>query len=484
MEDWQNIRTRYRAHGETIKSISRATGHSKNTVRKYLRSDLAPQQKGVVTRSSILAPYLDEIRELIKTTPKITAARIVAVLRERHDILLRIKERAARKFIAQHRIDIVPKEAFVRLVYAPGSQMQIDFKDVFLRINGDDVKHHLFTARLCYSGDFFAYVFRSEDTPSLLEGIVLACTYFGGSARECVFDHAKTAVKRVLPGRRRDVGSDYRAICGSFGMQMHFAAPARGNEKGAVEGTHGFVEDNFFRLTRSGDDLKSVNEELRTFCIKVGDKKRTLIDEEKSFLTPLPSQLPNTARSIAVRINKFAEINFATNRYSVPTAYTHRNGLLRVYSDHITISVGDEEIAKHTRSFQRRAAVLEPLHYLDLLEMKHRSVERAEVFTTDKFPDELKQLLRVYVDEDRDSAGKQFMRVIRLFHFYDTGDIVRAASTACNRGTSDPAAIELLLQQGTYAYRNPEPLNLARKAQTFSTDLSQYSASILQEHFL
>jgi hypothetical protein len=267
-------------------------------------------------------------------------------------------------------------------------------------------------------------------------------------------------------------------------MQMHFAAPAKGNEKGAVEGTHGFVEDNFFRPTRSGENLKSINEELRLFCMADGNKKRVLLDEEKSFLTPIPSLLPDTARSIAVKINKFAEINFATNRYSVPTAYAHRNGLLRVYSDHITISVGDEEIARHARSFQRRAAVLEPLHYVDILESKHRSVERAEVFTTDKFPDELKQLLRVYVDEDRDSAGKQFMRVIRLFHFYDTGDIVRAASTAYNRGTSDPAASELLLQQGTYSYRNPEPLNLARKAQIFSTDLSQYSASILQEHFL
>jgi transposase len=204
-----------------------------------------------------------------------------------------------------NRIDIVPKEAFVRLVYAPGSQMQIDFKDVFLRINGDNVKHHLFTARLCYSGSFFAYVFRSEDTPSLLEGIVLACTYFGGSARECVFDNAKTTVKRVLPGRQRDVGSDYRLICGSFGMQMHFAAPAKGNEKGAVEGTHAFIEDNFFRPTRSGENLKSINEELRLFCIEDGDKKRVPIDEEKTFLNPLPSQLPNTARTIAVKINKF-----------------------------------------------------------------------------------------------------------------------------------------------------------------------------------
>ena len=115
-----------------------------------------------------------------------------------------------------------------------------------------------------------------------------------------------------------------------------------------------------------------------------------------------------------MKINKFAEINYATNRYSVPTAYAHRNGVLRVYSDHITISVGDEEIASHARSFLRCSAVLEPLHYLDLLAIKHRSVERAEVFTADGFPDELKRLLRVYVDEDRDSAGKQFIRVIQL----------------------------------------------------------------------
>lgn len=484
MEDWQDIRTRHRAHGESIKSISRATGFSKNTIRKYLRSDVEPRQQHTSTRASILAVFADEIRELMQDTPKITAARVVAVLRERHDIPIRIQQRAARKFIEKYRVQLAPKEAFVRLVYAPGSQMQIDFKDVFLRIGGDAIKHHLFTARLSYSGAIFAHVFRSEDTPSLLEGIVLACAHFGGSARECLFDNAKTAVKRVLRGRRRDVASDYRAVCGSFGMQMHFAAPAKGNEKGGVESAHGFVEDNFFRPSRDGDDLASVNEELRLFCLQSTNKRQAIVDQERACLLPLPNPLPNTARSIAVKINKFAEVTHATNRYSVPTAFAHRNGILHVHSRHVMIFVDGEKIAEHQRSFLRHDAVLDPLHYIDLLAKKHRAVERAEVFTCGRFPDELKRLLRVYVDADRDSAGKQFMRVMNLLNYYQVNELIRAVDSACHRGTSDPAAIELLLQQGSSAYRHPEPLDFARDVQIYSTDLSQYSASFLQEHFL
>ena len=263
---------------------------------------------------------------LLEQTPKMTTKRLVTVLRERNDQPLRIGERAARKFVAKNRRKQVPKEAFIRLVYAPGSQMQIDFKDIELMTAGSPVKHHLFTARLSHSGAFFGKVYRSEDRPSLLDGIISACVAFGGVAKECVFDNAKTAVKHIHRGSKRDVATEYQAVCGSLGLRMEFAAPAKGNEKGGVEGTHGYLEDNYFRPMRNGDDLVHLNQDLSTFCVEEIRQRHSKFAVDQAALSALPTVMPQSARHQHVHVNKFAEVTYATNRYSVPTEYAHRRG--------------------------------------------------------------------------------------------------------------------------------------------------------------
>ena len=47
---------------------------------------------------------------------------------------------------------LVPKEAFVRAVYGPGSQSQLDFTPVNVTIAGILTVVHLFVLRSSYSG--------------------------------------------------------------------------------------------------------------------------------------------------------------------------------------------------------------------------------------------------------------------------------------------------------------------------------------------
>jgi transposase len=460
LHDWQSIRVRCLGRGESIKSVSRDTGYSKNTIKKYLRSGNPPGTTTIARRTSVLTPYLAQITGLLRSDPKLTAARIVAVLRMHNDIPLLISDRAARVYVARLRAQVVPREAFVRQVYAPGDQMQIDFKDVYVAIESLPVKRHLFTARLSYSGALFAKVYRSEDRPSLLDGIVAACVAFGGSTRECVFDNAKTAVTGVHRGRKRDVANSYAEVCGTFGMAMHFAAPSRGNEKGGVEGAHGYVEDNFFRPLRDGSNTRTLNEALCAFTNGRNDQIGTRVNVERAALRALPEHLPATCSRDVAHVNKFAEVTFRTNRYSVPSRFAHRNAFVECFADKIRVIVENEVVAVHERSFLRHDAVLEPLHILDLLRHKHRAVERAEVFSAQHCPVELRDLLRAYVDIDRDTAGKQFVRVVELLEEYPMETVVRAVRMATLRATTDPAAIALLLEQGASAYRIPERLSV------------------------
>lgn len=136
MHDWETIRLRCGRNKEPIKLVSRETGIAPNTIRKYLRQSEPPIRRPR-PRARLLDPYVSHVDELIKSTPKITAARVGSYLREHVDAALRIDERTLRSFVTSRRTLLVPKEAFVRASYAPGDQAQFDFSPMSVVLAGE-----------------------------------------------------------------------------------------------------------------------------------------------------------------------------------------------------------------------------------------------------------------------------------------------------------------------------------------------------------
>ena len=63
--------------------------------------------------------------------------------------------------------------------------------------------------------------------------------------------------------------------------------------------------------------------------------------------------------------------------YSVPTAYGHRHVVVKGFVDEVVIVAGSEAIARHGRSYEAGDLVLDPLHYLALLEEKPGALDQA-----------------------------------------------------------------------------------------------------------
>jgi transposase len=440
-----------------------------------------------------MSAFEADVDRLLRETPKITAVRIVQVIRTTIDSTFRISERAARVYVASRRSGIVPKEAFVRLVYLAGDQMQFDFKEVFAKLDGVEVKLHMFVARLSYSTAFFARCYHSEDRPALFDGIVSACVRFGGIPREGIFDNATTAVKRILRGRDRVLNKEFSTLCGSLALHMQFAAPAKGNEKGGVEGTHGFIEDNFFRPMPDYASIDDLNDDLLVFSDMhlekrvSGERIADRFARERNELRPLPDVLPETCIRESIRINKFAEVMYKTNRYSVPTNKSNQDAILEVFHDRIRVIIlGSVMIAEHKRLFTRHEASLDPRHFIGVLSSKTRAVLRAEVFHCKTFDKSLRALLRTYAENDPVNAGKRFMRVISLLEKdYSVQDVADAVDTALRRGTDDPAAIELILRQEERQYHEVPPLELEPGTIGSSrpiTNLDAYDVDSLKEN--
>jgi hypothetical protein len=76
----------------------------------------------------------------------------------------------------------------------------------------------------------------------------------------------------------------------------------------------------------------------------------------------------------------------------VPTAYGHREVLIRGYVDAVVISCGAEVIARHPRSYEREDFVFDPLHYLALLEHKIGALDQAAPLVGWDLPEEFATL--------------------------------------------------------------------------------------------
>ena len=454
MKNWETIRLRCRRDGEPIKVVARETQLSPNTVRKYLRCAEPPFRKANA-RPFKLDRFESQIDDLLRKTPKITAVRIGTYLRANVDPDIRIDESTLRKYVARRRALIVPKEAFIRAHYAPGDQAQFDFSPMTVTLAGIVIRVQLFAMRLSYSGRYFARASMRCDRPSLFAGLLAACTTFGGTPRTSVFDNATTAVKRILRGTSRTENDEFAAFRGALLLDVQFAAPAKGNEKGGVEGIHGYIEDNFFRPMPSFRSLEELNAALADFCqrdlarIQAGREESigTRFEREQTFLNPLPKPLPRACVIETVHINKFAEVQFETNRYSVPTEFAHRNACIEIYEDKIRVVVAETMVAEHARSFGRGQEFLDIRHYLDVLKHKHRAAETAAVLSDGRIPEELRALFERYRIANPRSATKEWTKVLALLEFVSCTELAQTITHACARGTDDPDAIALLVMQ-------------------------------------
>jgi transposase len=332
MEHWEDIRLRCVRDREPKKCVARDLGVSPNTVRKYCAQIEAPEPPRY-ERASKLDPFIKVVDALLESTPKITAKRIGAIIRQQYDAKFSISGSALRKYVARRRRELNPKEAFVRAQHVPADQAQFDFSPMEVIIAGVLTVVHVFAMRLSYSGAFFARASYREDRPALFAGLLSAIKFFGGLPRVAIFDNPKTAVQRILRGRNPIENDQFRRFCGELALKVEFAAPRRGNEKGGVEGVMGYIEDNVFRPVPSYSSIEALNIELAHWCVAnlsnihsthhelIGDR----YDREKPALRQLPERLPEPCVLEYARVNKFQEVTVEANHYSVPSRYVGRH---------------------------------------------------------------------------------------------------------------------------------------------------------------
>src|SRR5258708_37978027 len=123
---------------------------------------------------------------------------------------------------------------------------------------------------------------------------------------------------------------------------------------------------------------------------------------DREALLPLPPAPYDACEKKPAWVSSLSLVRYRGNDYSVPTAFGHREVLVRGYVHEVVIACGAEEIARHTRSYEREDFLFNPLHYLASLERKIGALDQAAPLVGWELPDEFATLRRLLEARLRD----------------------------------------------------------------------------------
>jgi transposase len=475
VDHFEIIRRKVLLDGDSQRDVAKELGHSRKTVAKALEHPIPPKYR---TRAARKSPVMDPFRAIVqawidsdKTAPRKqrhTGRRVFERLRDEHEF--KGCEGTVRRFVAKLKAE-QPKESFMPLAFDPGEEAQVDWGEARVIQNGVERPVQLFCMRLSHSKASFVYPYERATMESFLDGHVRAFAFFGGIARRLAYDNLKSAVTHVGKGRDRQLNERFKQLRSFYLFETRFCNVAKGNEKGDVENQVKRSQRTYLTpvpevTSIAGDLAEKLDADCRRDLLKV-DERQTLsrgqlLEKERSAFLPLPPAPFLACREEATQVSKQLLVRFDGNDYSAPTEHAHRACVVRGFVDRVEIEVNHEPVAVHRRSYENGSFVLDPVHYLKLLERKPGSLDNARPFKGDQWGQELGAMRKELEYRQPGGAGtKQFIGILQLALTHPLATLQRAVGVCVSRRAYGLAAVVNVL--GNEPPRESPRLDLSQR---------------------
>jgi transposase len=455
VEIYGRVRRAVRVEGRSQRAVAREFGLSRETVRKMLQFAVPPgYQRQQPVKKPKLGPWLGVIDAILnddKQRPakqRHTAKRIFERLKEEHQFtggytIVKNYVRAA---------TLRSREMFVPLVH-PAGEAQVDFGEALVVIAGVEQKAHYLVMDLPHSDDCFVAAFPSETTEAFLEGHVRAFAYFGGVPTRILYDNSKIAVAKILGGEERQRTRAFSELQSYYLFADKFGRPAKGNDKGKVEGLVGYARRNFMVPIPRVSSWEELNAHLEQQCRKRRERKLRghsesigeRFERDRAAMLPLPAALYEACEKISARVSSLSLVRYRGNDYSVPTEYGHRQVWVKGYVHEVVIACASEVIARHERSYEREAVIFDPLHYLALLEQKTSALDQAAPLVGWQLPECFAELRRLLEARLKKHGSREYVQVLRLLENFAIEEVTHAIEAALRLGTISFDAVRHLV---------------------------------------
>ncbi|MGZ6617882.1 MAG: Mu transposase domain-containing protein, partial [Solirubrobacteraceae bacterium] len=324
------------------------------------------------------------------------------------------------------------------------------------------VKVHLFVMRASFSGAAFCQASLVETQQAFLELHVQAFEWFGGVFAEIRFDNLKSAVKKVLKGRRRVETDRFIALRSHYLFASQFTTPGLdgAHEKGGVEGEVGRYRRNHLVPVPELRDLAELNALLLAGCEQdLGrriDGRSVTVGEawavERPLLRDLPAEAFDACETAAPRVDSKALVTIRQNRYSVPVALAGLKVSARIGAREITINHAGREVARHERMHSKFGTSVQLDHYLELLQRKPGGLEHSVALAQERdrgaWPECFDELWAGLTDRyGRSDAARQMVDVLLLCRDHGPARVELATRGALAAGAIDGRAVAVLARR-------------------------------------
>lgn len=263
--------------GHGVREITRALGLSRNTVRKYLRDDAAPCKAPRVERAHKLDPYKPYLIARINAAKphRLPATVLMNEIKVQgyHGGLTRLRMFLLEQYLSERKPD-----PLVRFETPAGQQMQVDW--IVFRRGVNPLS--AFVATLGHSRASFVEFVCDEKLETLLRCHEAAFDYFGGVAREVLYDNMKTVVleRNAYGEGQHRFHPTFLDFAQHHGFTPRLCKPYRAKTKGKVERFNGYLRRSFYnplasRLAMSGVllDATTANAEVRSWLAETANAR-------------------------------------------------------------------------------------------------------------------------------------------------------------------------------------------------------------------
>ena len=445
-----------------MRTISRELGFSRNTMKKALAAADAPSSTVRTPRAAPkLGPYRQRIADLVEQNAhmprkqRYTAQRIFELIQDEG---FTGSPAPVRVSVGKLRQQQQRPPTFLPLQFDPGQDAQVDWGEAQVDLAGARVPVQVLVLTLCYSRRTFVMAVPSQRQECFFAGHETAFRFFGGVPHRISYDNRSTAVQTLLRGTTRQEQAAFTVFRSHYRFTAHFCTPHAPQENGRVEHRVGFVRRHELVPIPQVASFADLNAHLLAWCERddvrivqgTSHSIGTAGQQEQPVLRPLPARPLDDAVTRTVRLNRSSQVEFETNRSSVPVDQARAQLTLQARPFTITLLDEQQVLATHPRCYARQQDIRDPLHYLPLLRQRPGAFAHATPLRQwrDQWPPEYERLLARFQERHPDGRGvREFLEVVYLHHRYPAAPVADASTLAVTYGCSDAASVLALLHQ-------------------------------------
>ncbi len=452
METIGKIRRRKLVKNENISEIARELNLSRNTVKKYLKAESEPSYQ----RQTQPSPMLGNCQAQLLLWLEQDAVRPKGQRRNAQRLFEDLQcEGYAGAYDSVQRFVKRWKEAqpapainaFVPLVFAVGDACQFDWSHETVVLGGITQTIKLAHFRLSHSRQMFVAAYPRESQEMVFDAHTRAFAFFGGVPQRMIYDNPKTIVDSLYVGKERKFNRRFLALASHYLFEPVACTPASGWEKGQVENQVGNVREWLFTPTPKFAGLVELNAWLEVRCRDLaarahpGMKHLTIAEvfaDEQAHLRQISARFDGYFEQ-TVRVSSTCLASYDRTRYSVPAAYAGQRVSLRAYADQITVVAEGAEVARHTRSFARDTLMLDPWHYLPVLEKKPGALRNGAPFMDWSLPAAIATVRTRLLKQPK--GDRAFVEVLLAMREHGADPVETACALALESGICSASVI-------------------------------------------